>query len=134
MVRPQASFHKHERSRKDGICLSKTLREQLGCKVQTSSSAGVRRPGTLPGWHHWKSPGRPALLLQYQHKGQAKGSFTNLGQTRGKPTIVFVFPLKGTHMENKGICSRWQGRFSRPLESHLQWEHPESTESQTKVR
>lgn len=36
-------------------------------------------------------------------------------------------------MKDKMICCRWQGHFCRPLESQLHWEHPESTESWSKV-
>lgn len=121
-------FHKHERSRSDGLCFSPRPYVSVWNVRLTAQLRSVDL-APLPGWHHWKPPVRPASWLQYQHKNQAKGSFANCKWIHGTAATAFVFPPKGGCLENKGICSRWQGCFSRSLESKLPWEQPDSTES-----
>lgn len=93
--------------------------------TRTSLSPGAHGPGTLQGWHHQKLPSRATLSLWHHCKSQGK----DWPCTDSRKT----FSPKGTCMENKGICGRWQEYVFRPLEIQLHWEHPESTESQSKV-
>lgn len=123
MARAWASFYKHEQSQRMACMF-------LQDPVQMFRMSSKDR---LSSRGMWEPPGRPILSLCYQCKGQPKSSFINLRQTYGKLTWLFVFPAKGRHVKDKRTCSRWQGHFCRPVESQLHWEHPESTESWSKV-
>lgn len=124
MVRPWASFHKHEQSQRM-VYMFRALYKCLEGEVQTRlSSRGMWT------WHKWEPPGRPTLSLWYQHKGQAKGSFINLNRFMENQHDYLSSQQKGDVWR---ICSRWLRHFCRPLESQLYEEHLESTESWSKV-
>lgn len=71
----------------------------------TSLSAGAHGPGTRPGWHHQKPPGRATLSLRHHCKSQAKESFTDLAQTHRKPSHwkERVWKIKGVVADGKNI-------------------------------